>query len=318
MARAPSDPYLYLDNYPRRRGQTEFGQNKSGLGQNKSGAGPNTSGPGQKDAPAPRSSSGDYAHYLIPRDNTFRATGAQITALASAWLEGGYIAQPASDSLQRLDFSKTAWSKVAAATGAVMMTQQTAFAACPVPPDAPTFQRLKGRDFRLAWPLHTVWSAGLKYPLDRMPKTPRGEQGPSLTLEVHSLNDYVYLMSDLLQPFPSDTPATAPVNCTVSGTNLHFTADRPDNIYDLMGSRIKHTCPTCQTPFRPQERSVTIRDGWTGQKREQPGGAAYRFAIVIDCGASVPELGPPKAVPEFLSLCEVAIGQPLYQVGNTY
>jgi hypothetical protein len=297
MTRNRPDPYVYAGPQPRR---------------------PNTSGFGRPEPAAIRKATAEYAHYLIPRDNTFRASEAQVAALASALLRAGYVAQPGSAALQRLDFTKTAWSSAAAATGAALMTKQTSFAACPVLDAAPALRALAGADFRIVWPVHTVWTAGLKYPLDRQPKLLRGQSGPSLNLEIHSLNDYVYLTSETLQPFPNADAASLPVACKVSATNLHYTADRPDNIFDLMGSRIKHTCPTCGTIFRPQERKVVVRDGWTGRKRDEPGGAAYRFAILIDCGNAIPDQGPPTAVPEFLRLCEAAIGQKLYQIGNAY
>ncbi len=289
------DPYRYHGPLPHRRSVATLGR---------------------ADTPGTREATADYAHYLIPRDNTFRATEAQIAVLATALARAGYVASVGSAALQRLDFTKTAWSPTASTTGAMVMTQQGKFVPYPMEGRAPLLPA--GADFRIVWPLHTVWSGGLKYPLDRSPKTPRGEQGPSLNLEIHSLNDYVYLFSETIQPFANADPATLPVACRVSNTNLHYTADRPLNIFDLMGSRIRHTCPTCGTIFRPQERSVTVRDGWTGQKRDELGGATYRFAIVMDCGASIPEQGSPRVVPEFLQLCETAIGQQLYQIGNAY
>lgn len=265
----------------------------------------------------PRGGGLEYAHYLIPRQNDARPGLTQVVALQEAWLRGGYIAAPGSAALQRINFNRTIWSETASQTGATLLKSRVDFKAAPVPLDAAVKTELADADFRLTWPIETAWTAGLKYPLDHMPRTPRGGEGPGFNLEIHSLGDYVYLTSDLVAAYPNIDPASRPVACKVSGTNLHYAAERVANMFDLMGSRIRHTCPTCSTIFKPQERSVAVKDGWTAETRQQPGGATYRFAIVIDCGKAVPE-NSPTVTPEFKALSEAALGQPLYEVGTAY
>jgi hypothetical protein len=259
----------------------------------------------------------EYAHYLIPRANEFRPTPAQVASLTLAWLDAGYIPKVGSAALSRLTFSKSIWAEAAKETGAVLLKNRIDFKPALVPLDAATQTDLATRDFRLMWPIQTAWTAGLKYALDQMPVARRGTDGPGYNLEIHSLADYVYISSDVIAPFPNVDPAARPVLCKVSGTDIHYVAQPIDRMFDHLGSRIRHTCPTCSTVFRPQERRVSVRDGWSGERRDVAGGATYRFAIVIDCGTDIPEQTP-KAVGEFKAITEAALGQTLYEIGNAY
>lgn len=274
--------------------------------------------PATTEAAAEQGGGLEYAHYLIPRQNDVRPTPAQVASMMRAWLDAGYIAAAGSDALKRLDFKKSLWAEKAEATGATLMTNRITFDGVTVPFDEATQVKLVDRDYRVLLPVHTAWTAGLKYPLDQMPRTPRGDNGPGYNLEIHSLADYAYVTSQLIDGFPTTDIALKPVHCKVSGTNIHYVSDTLNNMFDLLGSRIHHTCPTCSTIFRPQERTVTVRDGWSGEARRLPGGATYRFAILIDCGRAVPERGPVAAVPEFKAISEAALGIPLYEVGNAY
>lgn len=259
----------------------------------------------------------EYAHYLIPRANDFRPTLAQVASLTIAWLDAGYIPKAGSAALQRIDYTKSIWAEAAKATGSALLKNRIDFKSAPVPLDAATQTELAARDYRLIWPIQTAWTAGLKYALDQMPTARRGTDGPGYNLEIHSLNDYVYVSSELIASFPNVDPAARPVPCKVSGTDIHYVSEPIDRMFDQLGSRIRHTCPTCSTIFKPQERRVSVRDGWTGERRDVAGGATYRFAIVIDCGTDIPEQRP-NAVAEFKAICEAAIGQPLYEIGNAY
>jgi hypothetical protein len=269
------------------------------------------------DVEKPRGAGLAYAHYMIPRDNDVRPTPFEVNRLIEAWLAAGYIAAPGSTAQQRLVYAGAPWTETARATGAALLRNRITFTPMPVPLDAATLKALAMGDYRMTWPIETAWLAGLKLPVTSTPVARRGGNGPGYTIEVHSLADYVHLTSDLVGPFPADEPITGIVPCRVSQTNLRYSADRFDNMFDDMGSRVRLICPTCSTRFRPQERTAQVRDGWSGKVMPLPGGATYRFAIQIDFGTEVPEVSP-RATPEFKAISEKALGLALYEVGNAY
>jgi hypothetical protein len=265
----------------------------------------------------PRGGGLEYGHYLIPRTNDVRPDATRVATLVKALVDAGYLAATGTPAFQRLKFTDSIWSEAAAKTGATYLSNRVDFKGVPVPLDDATTQALAQGDYRLLFPIRTAWTAGLKLPLDQSAPARRGEDGPGYDIEFHSANDYVHLTSELIGTFPTVDPATRPVPCKVSGTNLRYAAERVDNMFDRLGDRIRHTCPTCSTIFRPQERPVRVLDGWTGTPAIVQGGATYRFAVVIDCGTSIPEQRP-SATPEFKALCERVLATPLYEIGTSY
>lgn len=265
----------------------------------------------------PRGAGLEYGHYLIPRVGGFRPSPAQVQTLIKAMVEEGYLAATGSAAFQRLSFKDSNWSEAAAKTGATLLRDRVSFNGVTVPLDFETTASLASGDYRLLFPIRTAWTAGLKLPLDQSAPARRGEDGPGYDIEIHNASNYIYVTSDLIGSFPTVDPAARPVACKVSGTNLLYAAERVNNMFDRIGDRIRHTCPTCATIFNPLERPVRVIDGWSAEPSTIQGGATYRFAILIDCGSAIPEQRP-QATPEFKALCERALGVDLYEIGTSY
>lgn len=88
-------------------------------------------------------------------------------------------------------------------------------------------------------------------------------------------------------------------------------------------NRIAARCDRCGREFRPQDQVVNYFDPITGDPSPLRGGVCFRFAIRIQAGKGlnpVPRIDGrlPRATPEFLALCEQALGQRLYEVGYLY
>ena len=116
----------------------------------------------------------EIAFYLIPRANDFRQESETIARLVHEWLAAGYIVAPGSAAHGRLDFSWSEMNRSAAPTGAFAQTRKTEFQSFPVPPKATDVAALGTESFRLAWPIVTSWSTGLKYALTRRAKFAAG------------------------------------------------------------------------------------------------------------------------------------------------
>jgi hypothetical protein len=145
---------------------------------------------------------------------------------------------------------------------------------------------------------------GLRYPLEPIPDEPYYD------FEIRLCQDFVYHLSELIDPF-SEPPLCA------CGVALEFDAPiQPDVFYS---SRLWFHCPTCGLEFRPEALSARVRNGWTGAESGLiPGGACYRFAIVIDCGKCLPDREQGNIVfdRELVRLCGRELGCSFYQVND--
>jgi hypothetical protein len=84
-------------------------------------------------------------------------------------------------------------------------------------------------------------------------------------------------------------------------------------------SRLQDHCPACGRPFDPSTRIARAKDPMTAAPYTIPGGITYHFALMIDCGKSLPitltpgRLNPIK--PELRELCQRHFGTDFYEVG---
>ena len=133
-------------------------------------------------------------------------------------------------------------------------------------------------------------------------------------LQLHVANDFVYHTSKLIKPFNRLTCKCG--QFLEPDDEFDLWPDGPPPFWDL---RIPRSCPSCGSPFRPQELVAHVRDGRKGKAVDRPGGATYLFAVVIDCGEGFDRQSwPIRASDEFLSLVTKTLGQPFYQVSDIY
>ena len=82
--------------------------------------------------------------------------------------------------------------------------------------------------------------------------------------------------------------------------------------------RLLATCKQCGKPFDPSTRVAKVRDPWTNTESDMPGGATFRFALVVDCGKCWPDDGAFHVHPELRRLCEAHFGRPFDEIPSVY
>jgi hypothetical protein len=148
-------------------------------------------------------------------------------------------------------------------------------------------------------PVDTFEEAGIPYPF-----TFGADDTTYHDLVIHLAHDFVHHSSEMIDPI--DTRCAC-------GQDLGY--DRDGAIrYD---PRIYAMCPWCGQAFDATRRT-TYRDGWTGAHGTILG-AAYRFAVIVDCGKGWPHERHPIAVaPRFLTLVEESFGERFDDFGDFY
>jgi hypothetical protein len=256
----------------------------------------------------------EYAHYLIPEDNTYKPHPEELSRLVKALLDRGFVADPASDAFRK---TLAAWypdSEYAQGTGCSIRVQEREESSFPCPFSAGDLTALREQDYQIVWHVESTNESGIKYPL-----TPFPEWGDAYyDLELHLAKDFVYHCSELIDPFKE-------VVCDC-GRSLVYSDDKaletvsPEAILRIFfASRIHRFCPWCGRPFRPQSLVARVRDGRTGEAQKRAGGATYLFAVVIDCGKSFPREGwPIRVTDEFLDTVTKALEREFSQLGDFY
>lgn len=160
-------------------------------------------------------------------------------------------------------------------------------------------------EFILQWFIEDRRQARLRHPLMEMVEAP--EYGASYEIKLHFADDFVETADEIIDP---------PPGICSCGADLAFDAD--DDIF--YAARIRRVCSSCGEAYRPQDHVGYYQDGITGEQSELPGGATYRFAIVIDCAAHWQTSAnvAPEATSAFLRLSSTALDTELYEVGDFY
>lgn len=158
-------------------------------------------------------------------------------------------------------------------------------------------------EFILKWEIEDRRLAGLTHPLADIVEG--AEQGAYYDIKLHFSDDFVEIISELIDPPPSI--------CTC-GEDLLYDPEA-DIFYS---ARIRRVCPVCSEPSRPQDHAGSYRDGITGVESELIGGANHRFAIVIDCGKhwQTSTDRPPSVSPAFAEISTSTLGGLMYEVGD--
>ncbi len=161
-----------------------------------------------------------------------------------------------------------------------------------------------GRDeMRLVW--SAEGDAGLEYPLSHKPAG-----SAPYSIEIHRATEYVYPTSETIDPLDA--------TCAC-GEDLAFEWD-PDEVVSAFraSTGIFAECEECSRTFNPSNETATIRNPFDESEEELPGGAAYRFAIKVDCGAAF--TADPKLAfsPKLVALVEEEFGRAFYEFGSLY
>jgi hypothetical protein len=155
----------------------------------------------------------------------------------------------------------------------------------------------------------TNFGERLRYPLD----TDSPADDPEETyydLQLWLPRDYVYKTSEQIAPF-------ADTRCAC-GAELQYDPEVEGRVL-FHTSRMHAVCTQCGKPFDAATRATTVRNAWTNEPSSVPGGATFRFALVVDCGKCWPDdAGGFHVHPELRRLCEAHFRRPFYEIVNVH
>jgi len=150
---------------------------------------------------------------------------------------------------------------------------------------------------RLIWEI--PGGGALKYPLNQAP-----DGGAAWTFEIHRAAEFVYPTADNIEPIDTEC------NCE---EDLSFEWDEEEVSPAFKASSgIFHECEECSRVFDPAQHLATITNPFDDSEEEFRGGAAYRFAVKVDCPKYVKEASLAFA-PDLVALLEDEFGRTFYQ-----
>lgn len=249
----------------------------------------------------------EYRRYLIPRPNTFRPRPEAALALVTALRHDGWLLGPDHPALAQLPFKQSRLYTPAQGHGyfALSVGSRESFMA-PLPE---LFDNYAARDLMVVWPVESLRTSGLRYPLEPLPfADPVAAAYCYYEVQFHFGRDFIYHMSEVIDPFdPSPT-----CRC---GYSVECEPESDEDPF--YSSRLAARCPRCGAAFDPTQLVATGRDGWTGSAMRVQGGAAYRFAVVLDCGKFFGRRQH-RFHPRLKSLIERTLGIETYEVADFY
>ena len=262
-----------------------------------------------------RSMGGEYERWLIAKGNVFSPSAPTVAKFIERLRADHWIVDPASNDLAKLRFRGKRTEQASATGGYAVRAVENRFgkdiaaklAASTEPqPSAITAAWLaepSREELRLVWPVDGDEPLPVKYPLSRKP-----EGAVSYALELHRSEEYVYPISDTIDPIDTECAC---------GEDLEFEWD-PDDVVPPFGAStgIFAECEECSRTFDPAKRSAIITNPFDESREEVRGGAAYRFALKVACGQCF--VGDPKIAfaPELVALVEKEFGRSFYEVGS--
>ncbi len=156
-------------------------------------------------------------------------------------------------------------------------------------------------EVRLVWPV--TGHEGLRYPLARKP-----DGAAPYALEIHRSADYVVPTAR--------TVGTLPSRCAC-GDDLAFAWDEDEVIPAFEDSTgIFAECEACSRTFDPTKGAALIANPFDGSSIEVRAGAAYRFALKVDCGESFVRDAALAFAPELAPLLEEEFGREFWQLAS--
>ena len=259
----------------------------------------------------------EYERWLIAKGASFLPAAASIVKLVERLRKEGWIIDPKSPDLAKLRF-EGAREQLAKATGGygVRTIENTfggdaaaALAASTDPlPAALTAEWIEHpsrEELRLVWPVHGDAPLPVKYPLSRTPDGPIG-----YTLEIHRADEYVVPVAEAI--------GAVPATCRC-GEDQGFEWDDEELVPAFGASTgIFAECEECSRTFEPSKGTATLTNPFDGTESEVFGGAAYRFALKVDCGKCFVADAKLAFAPELVALVENEFGRAFHEVGALY
>jgi hypothetical protein len=157
-------------------------------------------------------------------------------------------------------------------------------------------------EIRLIWPAK---EGATKYPLSMTPPT------VAYAIEVHRAPEYVYPVAKSIGRLPTVCKC---------GEELDFEWDEDEVITTFASSTgIFAECDECSRTFDPSTGSAKIKNPFDPETKDDlPGGAAYRFAIKVDCGKNFVSDANMTFDKELVAIVEKTFGRQFYEVAALY
>lgn len=257
---------------------------------------------------------GVYERWLVARGNVFLPSAATVAKLIERLRAENWIVDPASGALEKLRFTGKRDERAKASGGYAAKTVENTFgddasakiaASTEAQPKKITSEWLAAEDreeVRLVWPVDADDPSLVKYPL-----THRPDGAITWALELHRAPEYVYPVAAGIGPLPTE--------CRCS-EDLSFEWDEEEVVAAFERSTgIFAECDECSRTFDPSKGSATIENPFDRTKDTVPGGAAYRFALKVDCGKHYVEESGLAFAPELVALVEKEFGRSFYEFG---
>jgi hypothetical protein len=161
-------------------------------------------------------------------------------------------------------------------------------------------------EMRLVWTASGDAVKDLEYPLSMKP-----EGKVAWSIEIHRAPEFVYPVADNIEMI--DTIC----NCD---EDLAFDWDEDEVVPAFKRSvGIFAECEECSRTFDPAKEMATITNAFDEDDDEDmQGGAAYRFALKVDCGKSFVEDAKLTFAKSLVTLFEEEFGRSTYEVGAKY
>jgi hypothetical protein len=256
-----------------------------------------------------------YQRWLIAKGNYFSPSAAAVGKLVEQLRTEKWILDPKSGDMEKLRFRGKREELAGRTGGYAVQTVENEVgedavarltanvAALPANLTEEWLDDPDREELRLVWPVAGDDPLPLKYPLSRRPDAP-----VSYALELHRAPDYVYPISATIGELQTVC------RC---GEELAFGWDEEELVPAFeSASGIYGECQACSRTFDPSQQTAAITDPFDGARRDVRGGAAYRFALKVDCGKCfVPDPSLTFA-PDLVALVEAAFGRDFYEVGS--
>ena len=258
-----------------------------------------------------------YERWLIARGNAFSPAAASVVKLIERLRKEKWLVEPTPSELAGLQFEGKRESFAKSTGGYAVKTVENRFGedvgakiaatteSLPAALSAEWLEHPSREELRLVWPVATEGPLALQYPLSI---TPPGKV--RYAIEVHRADEYVYPAADAI--------GAVPTTCRC-GEDQAFEWDDEELVPTFgASSGIFAECEECSRTFEPSMGNAVLTNPFDGSTAEVPGGAAYRFALKVDCGTSF--AADPKLAfnPLLVALVENEFGRQFYEVGCTY
>ncbi len=228
-----------------------------------------------------------YERWLIARGNVFAPSSEAVAKLieklrAEGWLgEGGRAVRTVENT-----FGDDAAKKAAASTSPH-----------PAVIDAEWLDHPDREELRLVWPA----------PASKLPLSVAPPETDGWTIEMHRALEYVYPRAKGIGALPSVCRCKE---------DLSFRWDDDEVVCAFRSSKgIFAECDACSRTFDPATERAKITNPFDRSVETVSGGAAYRFALVVDCGKDFVADARLAFAPELVALVEKEFGRSFYEVG---